>query len=162
MAVAFAGLLVMAVSASAQTKISGAFVCSKPDPVNALPIGDRAGHAYVIMKDKCNWTKPLELAGVQTKTGEDTISLESSGTKSRDSGYHTTTMANGDQFVVRFSGSSMMDKNGAVQTQTGTWSFVSGTGKMKGIAGKGTYTGKGAADGSVTTEVEGEYQIAGK
>jgi hypothetical protein len=33
---------------------------------------------------------------------------------------------------------------------------------MKGITGKGSYKGKGADDGTVTTDVEGEYQIAGK
>lgn len=162
MAVVFVGLMLLAAGASAQTKISGTFVCAKPDPTNMLPIGDRPGHAFLIMKNKCSWTKPMELAGVQSKSAEDTTSVEANGAKSRDSGYHTTTMANGDKFVVRFGGVSTLDKNGAVQTQSGTWSFVRGTGKMKGITGKGTYTGKGAADGSVTTEVKGEYQIAGK
>ena len=161
-ALMFAGLMFVAASAGAQTKITGTIQCAKPDPQNAIPVGDRAGHALVVMKSKCTWTKPMEVAGVQTKTGEDTVSADSSGAKSRDSGYHISTMANGDQFVVRFSGATTTDKNGVVQAQTGTWSFVSGTGKMKGIAGKGTYKGKGADDGSVTTDVEGEYQIAGK
>jgi hypothetical protein len=158
----FVGLILVAASAGAQTKIAGTIQCDKPDQQNAIPVGDRAGHALVVMKAKCTWTKPMEVAGVQTKTGEDTVSADSNGAKSRDTGYHISTMANGDQFVVRFSGASTTDKNGVVQAQTGTWSFVSGTGKMKGVAGKGTYKGKGGADGSVTTDVEGEYQIAGK
>ena len=158
----FVGLMIVAASAGAQTKITGTIQCAKPDPQNAIPVGDRAGHALVVMKFKCTWTKPMEVAGVQTKTGEDTVSADSSGAKSRDSGYHISTMANGDQFVVRFSGATTTDKNGVVQAQSGTWSFVSGTGKMKGIIGKGTYKGKGAEDGTVTTDIEGEYQIAGK
>ena len=158
----FAGLMLAAVTSGAQTKITGTIQCAKADLQNAIPVGDRAGHAFVIMKAKCTWTKPMELGGVQTKTGEDTVSAEANGAKTRDSGYHISTMANGDQFVVRFNGTTTTDNNGVVQAQTGTWSFVSGTGKVKGIAGKGTYKGKGAADGSVTTEVEGEYQIAGK
>lgn len=115
------------------------------------------------MTAKCTWTKPMEVAGVETKTGDDTVLADSTGTKSRDSGYHISTMAKGDQFiVVRFSGATTTDKNGVVQAQTGSWSFVSGTGNMKGIAAKGTYKGKGADDGSVTTDVEGEYHMVGK
>ena len=125
-------------------------------------MGDPPAHALVVVKVKCTWTKPIELAAVQTKTGEDTAYSDADGSKSRDSGYDVTTMANGDQFVVRFNGTSTLDKNGAPQTQTGTWSFVRGTGKLKGITGKGIFKGKAAADGSVITEVEGEYQIAGK
>jgi hypothetical protein len=157
-----AGLMFLAASAGAQTKIAGTVQCAKPDPQNMIPVGDRTGHAFVVMKAKCTWTKPVELAGIQSKTGEDTVFSEADGAKSRDSGYDITAMANGDQFVVRFSGTTTVDKNGVVQAQTGTWTFRSGTGKLKGITGKGTYAGKGAADGGTTTEVEGEYQIAGK
>ena len=161
-ALVFAGLMLVAASAGAQTEITGTIQCAKPDPQSAIPVGDRPGHAFVVMKVKCTWTEPIELAGAQAKTGEDTVFSEANGAKSRDSGYDVTAMANGDQFVVRFSGTTTADKNGVVQAQTGTWSFVNGTGKLKGITGKGTYKGEGAADGSVTTEVEGEYQIGGK
>jgi hypothetical protein len=34
-----------------------------------------------------------------------------------------------------------------------------GTGKLKGIKGKGTYKAKMASDGSATGEVEGEYEL---
>jgi hypothetical protein len=161
-ALAFAGLFLVAASAGAQTKLSGTIQCAKPESQSAIPVDDLAGHAFVVMKVKCTWTKPIELAGVQSKAGEDTVFSEANGPKSRDSGYDVTTMANGDQFVVRFTGATTVDKNGMPQAQTGTWTFVNGTGKLKGITGKGTYKGKGAADGSVTTEVEGQYQIAGK
>jgi len=62
----FAGLTLLAASAAAQTKITGTIQCAKPDPQNAVPVGDRPGHAFVVMKAKCTWTKPMELAGVQT------------------------------------------------------------------------------------------------
>jgi hypothetical protein len=161
-ALAFAGLILVAASAGGQTKITGTIQCAKPDQQTAIPVNDRPGHAFVVAKVKCTWTKPVELAGAQAKTGEDTVFSEADGVKSRDSGYDVTTMANGDKFWVRFSGTTTTDKNGVPQAQSGTWSFVNGTGKLKGITGKGTYKGKGASDGSVTTEVEGEYQIAGK
>ena len=161
-AMAFAGLALLAAGAGAQTKILGTIQCAKPDQQTAIPVNDNPGHAFVVVKVKCTWTKPIELAGVQAKTGEDTVSSEADGTKSRDSGYDVTTMANSDQFTVRFSGTSVTDKNGMVQSQLGTWSFVRGSGKLKGITGKGTFNGKGAADGTVTTDVAGEYQIAAK
>ena len=160
--VAFAGIVLAAACAGAQTKISGTIQCAKPDQQTAIPVNDRPGHAFVVVKVKCTWTKPVELAGVQAKTGEDTAFSEVDGTKSRDSGYDVTTMANNDQFAVRFSGTSVTDKNGMVQTQSGTWSFIHGAGKLKGLTGKGTFKGKGAADGSVTTDVEGEYQLPAK
>jgi hypothetical protein len=152
-------VLASAMAAGAQNKISGTVTCAKPDPQTALPVGDRDGHAFVVMKQKCTWTKPVEIAGQQAKTGEDTLFSEMDGGKGRDSGFDVTTMSGGDTFVVHFSGSSAADKNGKLQTQTGSWSFVRGSGKLKGITGKGTYKGAGNADGGSTTEVEGEYQI---
>jgi hypothetical protein len=50
-------------------------------------------------------------------------------------------------------------KGEVIESAEGTWSFAGGTGKLKGIKGKGTYKGKGAPDGSATYEVEGEYEM---
>ena len=52
-----------------------------------------------------------------------------------------------------------MLKGGTIKSADGTWSFTGGTGKLKGIKGKGTYKGTGAPDGTVTYEVEGEYEL---
>jgi len=41
----------------------------------------------------------------------------------------------------------------------GTWGFTGGSGKLKGIKGKGTFTCSPSGDG-VACEVEGEYQLA--
>jgi hypothetical protein len=161
-AFAFAGLTLLATGAGAQTKISGTIQCAKPESETAVPVNDRPGHAFVVSKVKCVWTKPLELAGIKTKTGEDTVFSDANGAKTRDTGIHVSTMENGDQFVVKFTGTSMVDKTGPVQTQMGQWSFVSGAGRLKGLTGKGTFKGKGNADGSVTSEIEGEYQIVTK
>jgi hypothetical protein len=161
-AMGFAGVILMAASASAQTKISGTIHCAKPDQQNAIAVGDRPTHAFVLMKNQCIWTAPMKIDGVRAMAGEDTGFVETYGGTSRDSGYNITTMENGDQFVVSYLGTSTVDRNGALQLQTGMWSFVSGTGKLKGITGKGIYKGTGASDGGITTEIEGEYQIAGK
>jgi hypothetical protein len=62
---------------------------------------------------------------------------------------------------VRFNGTAMMakDKTGTI---TGKWTFVSGTGKLKGIKGGGTYKGTAAADGSADVDVEGDYTLPAK
>jgi len=39
---------------------------------------------------------------------------------------------------------------------------ASGTGKLKGIKGGGTYKGTAGADGSITYAVEGEYSLPAK
>ncbi len=53
-------------------------------------------------------------------------------------------------------------KNGAPQSAQGAWSFTGGTGKLKGIKGKGTYKGTFSADQSINYEVEGEYGLPKK
>ncbi len=64
----------------------------------------------------------------------------------------------GDEMYVRTQGSATM-KNEVIENAEGTWSFTGGTGKLRGVKGKGTYKGKGEPDGPATYEVEGEYQI---
>jgi hypothetical protein len=46
-----------------------------------------------------------------------------------------------------------------LQSEKGTWGFTGGSGKLKGIKGKGTFTCAPSGDG-VACEVEGEYQLA--
>jgi hypothetical protein len=53
----------------------------------------------------------------------------------------------------------MKYKDGKPDAAEGSWSYTGGTGKLKGLKGKGTFTGKAAADGTVTYEVEGEYTL---
>jgi hypothetical protein len=67
-------------------------------------------------------------------------------------------MANGDKYYVSTQGSEIL-KEGVLQTGEVTWTITGGTGKLKGIKGKGTSKGKGAADGTSTWEVEGEYEM---
>ena len=126
----------IAATAVAQTKISGTVQC-KPEPVAPVEIGDKPGHAFAIVKSACTWTTPMEIAGAHTKTGGDVVVAEMNGNSSSDHGYHLDDMDNGDKFTVRFSGSGK-SKDGKPVSSTGTWSFVSGTGKVKGIKGKGT------------------------
>ncbi len=154
-------VLALATAASAQTKISGTLKCNKPDPSYAIEVGDRPGHAFGIDRVACTWTKPLEMAGIQAKEGYSVGFGESSGSKANARGYHVSTMANGDKTYVRFQGTDTM-KEGKPQSSQGTWSYTGGSGKYKGLKGKGTYRGTATADGGMTYEVEGEYELPKK
>lgn len=152
--------LALAAVAGAQTKISGTVVCAKPDQLQMLVVGDRPGHSLTISQGKCTWTKPMEIAGLQTKEDRGTVSGDTSGSNSNERGYMVGTMSNGDKFFVRIQGTSTL-KEGAIETDEGKWTFTGGTGKLKGIKGGGTFKGKGGPEGT-TEEVEGEYTLPAK
>ena len=151
-------VLTLALTATAQTKTTGTASCAKPDPAYSIEVGDRAGHALAISKSVCAWTKPMEIAGLKTKDGYDVAYGDASGAKARGSGYHVSNMSNGDKIYVRFQGNDTM-KDGKPDTSEGTWSYSGGTGKLKGIKGKGTYKGKADASGNMVFEVEGDYEL---
>jgi hypothetical protein len=153
-------VLLLAAVAGAQTKISGTVVCAKPDQQQALEVGDHPGHILAVSQGKCTWSKPMEIAGTQTKEDQVTISTENHGNKGNSHGYAVGTMANGDKFFVRLQGAATL-KDGAVDTEEGKWTMTGGTGKLKGIKGGGMYKGKGGPEGT-TAEVEGEYQFPTK
>jgi hypothetical protein len=134
------GLAGCAALASAQTKISGTGKCNpKPDTQQAVEAGDRANHTLAVVKNSCTWTTPVEMEGLKSTTYTVTSLADSWGAKSTDRGYVVMEMDNG--------------------SAEGTWSYTGGTGKLKGLTGKGTYKGAAAADG-FTDQVEGEYTIA--
>ena len=81
-----------------------------------------------------------------------------SGDTSSANGYHVATTTTGDTATARFQGKGML-KDGKNVTDGGTWSFTSGTGKLKGLKGKGTYKGTANADGSATYQVNGVYSL---
>lgn len=155
----FALLLALTWTAAAQTKTTGTASCAKPDPAYAIEVGDHPGHSIYITKSVCTWTTPMEIAGLQTKDAYDVAYGDGGGAKARGSGYHVSTMSNGDKIYVRFQGNDTMNKDGSVATSDGTWSYTGGTGTLKGIKGKGTYKGKGDASGNVVFEVDGEYEL---
>lgn len=148
--------LAFAIPASAQTKLTGKVHCAKPDPDYNIEVGDKTGHALALRKAACTWTDQ-QIAGLTTKTGNDAATSEVSGNTIRDTGFHTATLDNGDKYTVRFTGvATIKDNTGTID---GKWSFVSGTGKLKGIKGGGTYKGTSNADGSADVTVDGDYTL---
>jgi hypothetical protein len=153
----FGLICLMASVATAQTKISGTEECAKPESQQTLPVGDRADHTIGITQWKCTWTKPMEIEGVQVKESIDTDSSDTSGNAIRYRGYEISTMASGDKYYVRYQGTVTL-KEGVPQSDSGTWSFFGGTGKLKGIKGKGSSKCKGVGEGH-RCEIEGEYEV---
>lgn len=149
----------LAAVASAQTKISGTAQCSKPDQEHSIQVGDKPNHSFVINQGKCTWTKPFEIAGIQNKEIVGTGFAEIRGNTSRGHGYDVDTMTNGDKAYYREEFSFTL-KDGVPQSGDVKWTFVGGTGKLKGIKGKGTCKlTSAAADGSSTADCEGEYEL---
>lgn len=149
----------LASSLAAQTKISGAFQCAKPDPVYSIPVGDRPDHVFAIFHSKCTWVKPIEIGGVQAKDHEFTAFRELSGNRFRGRSASMGTMTDGDR-VFGLAQTSGTAKEGMTQTVEATWTYTGGTGKLRGIKGKGTAKAKAGADGTLTFEIEGEYQLS--
>lgn len=154
----FVFVLTLAATVSAQTKVSGTMQCGKSDPAYTIPVGDQPDHVFAIGKKQCTWTTAPELAGTQAKAHEYTSFADIRGARGQVRTAGVGTMANGDKYFVT-SQSTMTVKEGVAQSSEGTWSYTGGTGKLKGLKGKGTVKGKAGADGTMTLEVEGEYQL---
>lgn len=112
----------------------------------------------LIGKLNCTWTKPFEFAGIAAKGEEVTLFEDVSGNRVRGERRNVGTMANGDKYYGRTQFTGIV-KEGVFQSAEVTWTMTGGTGKVKGLRAKGTSKGKVAADGTLTVEVEGEYEL---
>jgi hypothetical protein len=151
-------LAAAAATAGAQTKTTGTCQFGKPDPQHMLPAGDRPDHTLGVDQLKCTWTKPQDIGGDKSKEGVSTETLDVSGNSARSHGVHVTTMESGDKYFVSYQGTGTL-KDGSYQGTKGTWTYSGGTGKLKGIKGKGTYACVASGD-MVSCDIEGEYQLA--
>lgn len=146
----------MAVIAGAQTKITGKLTCAKP---SVSETGGEGAQMISFQKSNCTWTTPFTIAGSKPGRTVDASIGDITGSTVRAHGYSTSVFDNGDTTTVRFEGTSQSKKDGSGSVK-GTWRYVRGTGKFKGISGSGTYKGDGAADGSSWADVTGHYSLA--
>jgi len=157
--VSIMGLAFLCASAvGAQTKVTGKQQCSKPEVVGTADAGDRPGHSLSLAKGACTWGTPMEMAGGKSKDGSSVAFVETTSTRVTGTGTYVGNMEDGDKFFVSFRDSAAV-KAGQPGEAKGTWSYTGGTGKLKGITGKGTYTATNNADGTSVVDVEGEYAI---
>jgi hypothetical protein len=154
----FSCVLALASSAVAQTKISRSIDCDKADPMHVIQIPDREGFSYMIGQYKCTLTKPMTIEGLEAKDYVSTNFGEVMGTSVRTTSTGVTHFINGDKLYGRSTGT--IDQKAL--TSSGKWTYTSGTGKLRGIKGSGTYTckSKGSESGAgYTCESEGEYTL---
>jgi len=142
--------------AVAQTKISGTFTCGKSSTQQMVPVGDRPNHSLGITQGSCTSTKPWTIAGVASKEGVGTDTMDANGDVSRSHGMYVDTMENGDKAIYRVEGTATT-KDGKVSA-TNKWQLVDGTGKLKGVKGEGTCKASGTVD-SVAYDCDGEYTM---
>ncbi len=83
-----AALCFFAATANAQTKVSGTAQCAKPDPVKAIPVGDRPDHSLAVEQIKCTYTKPMEIGGDKSKDGVSNETADISGKIAKARGGH--------------------------------------------------------------------------
>jgi hypothetical protein len=154
------GLAVLFASAvGAQTKVSGQQKCPKaPEVVGTSDVDDKAGHKMSLMKGACTWVTALEMEGQKSTDGTSVAFAEMTAARATSSGTYVGMMDNGDKFFCSFHDSAVA-KDGKPGVAKGTWAYTGGTGKLKGITGKGTYTSTVNADGSSVVDVEGEYSL---
>jgi hypothetical protein len=142
----------------AAEKASGTVVCAKPEKQTNIDVPDQPGHVYSISQAKCSWTKPMEIGDTKHNAGVATGFDEINGTSAKGHGSYVDTLANGDTASYTYMSTATL-KDGVLQTATDTWTLVGVAGKLKGAKGHGTCKGTGAADGTVTWECEGTYDV---
>jgi hypothetical protein len=77
----------------------------------------------------------MQIEGVDTKDSHDVNIVDGDDADSNSNGYDVSNMANGDKVFIRFSGTDRSMKGGK-PLSTGTWRYIGGTRKFKGIRGK--------------------------
>jgi len=142
----------------AQTKLSGAGTCGKPDVTHTIAIGDRPNHSFTISQTKCRWTKPFAIGGLRSKGGTGVQSDEVSDSTSQFHGYFLDTMSDGNQAHYRYVGTTTL-KDGAPQSAIWNWLFVGGTGTLRGLRGSGSCRAKSIGNGVSAWECTGSYQL---
>jgi hypothetical protein len=144
--------------AIAQTKISRSVDCDKASQLYVIQIPGQEGFAYEISQNNCKFTKPLTMEGLEAKEFVNTSFNERMGASVHATSVGVTYFANGDKLYQR--STSTMDQK--AETSSGNSTFISGTGKLRGIKGSVTFTckGKGSESGAgYTCQGEGEYTL---
>ncbi len=159
--VSMVGLALLFASAvAAQTKVGGKMQCPKPEVVGTAEAGDQAGHTLTLEKNTCTWSPPMEMMGEKSKDGTYVAFSEKSIIQASTNGTYVGNMDNGDKFYLSFHWAVVKDgkPKSWIERVKGTWAFTGGTGKLKGIRGKGTYTATEDEKGGVVS-MEGEYAV---
>jgi hypothetical protein len=146
--------------ATAQTKISNSCQTSlvKAPTQHWMRIDDSANHMIGISQvEDATCSRPWEIEGLIFPKGVNTAFLDMVGSTIRiRRGYSVSTAVSGEKVYARYWGT--MTVEGHSESGDGTWSFYGGTGKVKGIKGKGTWKCKTVGE-NLSCDAEGEYEL---
>jgi hypothetical protein len=156
--IASAACALGAAAAAAQTPFNGTLQCSAPDPNYSVSVGDIDGHREVLQKSICSVTQVFALANQMPLQDSLVFSGDMQANRISGSGSNVITMENGDVAVFSYR-ANVAISGGVPKSSAGTFQWISGTGKLKGISGGGTITGTYTSDGSVTLTIQGTYAI---
>ena len=133
------GFTLFLAPALAAQRLSGEGTCAKPE-VSQVPVGDRPDHTFSISKNSCSWTKPFEIAGARGQGGPAVQFDERDGSTSRFHGYFLDRMSTGDTVHYRYKGTAVYSGE-APRDIAWNWAIAGGTGRFRGLTGKGTCKG---------------------
>jgi len=150
-------ILVEIKATKAWKRMSGTTVCDPPSQEHAIPVEGRPHHSYVVNQVKCTWTKPWVVRGLASTEGVGTGVVEDHGNVSFSSGTFVDTMVNGDRGYYDYSFKTKT-KDGKPTISGHKWELLGGTGKLKGVKGKGTCEATLQEDGKVVYECQGKYK----
>ena len=142
---------------AAQVKVAGKQHCPKPLALATAEAGDEARHTMTLEKSTCTWLTPFELMGEKATEGTFVAFSEASPRRATTNGTYVGSTDGGDKFYIEFHWATLKDGT-PPETVKGYWKFTGGTGKLKGMTGKGTYTASENENGGETT-MEGEYSV---
>jgi len=144
-------------ASAAQTSYTLSGTC-KTGIMKSIPAGD-PGHTFAVQSGKCT---DKEKVGTETSTGGQYAEHDDmTATQSKGAGIYTVTFSSGDKIFYQYNLTLVM-KNNAVQSGTGTFTAVGGTGKMKGVTAKGTCTfSAGPTSMSNNYSCTGNWEAAG-
>ena len=146
-------------SVSAQTKVSSTMKCEKPDPSYGVEVQDHPGHVMALQKFACAFPNVPDFGTDKGKNASGVTAADITATRITYSGSFVNNMDSGDKAFTSVKGSTIV-KDGKPEGDHGTWVYTGGTGKFKGIKGKGTYKGTVNGDGTSTVEFEGEFELS--
>jgi len=149
--------LVSWLASSGYTTFSASLECAEVARALSIDVGDHPDHSLGAFQTKCTWVKPIEIRGTRSTAYTGTATLETQDSVSRLQGYGVIAFADGNAATLRFSGTSI--QRGDSVTAQGTWTFVEGTGALKGIGGEGVYKGRPAEGGKRIYSLSGAWQL---
>lgn len=150
--VLFALTLLVFGSVAIAQKIDTKWHCPKATTEYKLDVGDTPDHIYWIGQGACTATSSD--GDLKEKSGQFTEFHEGWKASFNFHGRYNATTDDGDKVFYTYEGSATTDP---AKPAGNKWKVVGGTGKLKGVKGSGSCSGKGNADGSYDWHCTGTY-----